>query len=358
MNLFRWLLGICSIFRGRKSGYSVKSFWGIIKHYNKDGVQIGYSRKTFWGRMNRYDMDGKLVSYSVRNFWGGRNTYDADGNLIRRSYKNIFGGYTTYDRYGKKIRESYKNFWDGLTHFDIESPDPYESVIFEKRKMTQKMVLSDSKEVRPEVSDLNKPKKKQQLQELSVSKEEKVISPTYTDKDYRFNTGYVQEKKKTISTNSDKEFQKKEIRFSQQKIERNITYYPSVAECVKKHQGIKQYAKILVFEYKGQKEFPALAHICENVVIVTPLIQNVKTMEFPVAELKNVRITEVTGIDMNMVDNEFINVGVSSLAEEFEELLPEYQFGKEGMFRTQCELECGLIMTEKSIEEIHNKLQV
>lgn len=345
MNLFRWLLGLFRG-RGRKSGYSVKSFWGVIKHYNKDGVQIGYSRKTFWGRTNRYDMDGKLVSYSVRNFWGGYNTYDADGNLIRRSYKNIFGGYTTYDRYGKKIRESYKNFWEGLTHFDIESPDKYERVVFEKRRYTEKA----------EVSELTMPKKKQQLQTPSISEAEKVAASPNVAKEYSANTEYVYEN--SIRANSDKTSHGKNITLSQQKIERNIAYYPSVAECVKKHQGIKQYAKILVFEYKGQKEFPALAHICENSVIITPLIQNEKTMEFPVAELKNVRITEVTGIDMNMVDNEFINVGVSSLGEEFEELLPEYQFGKEGMFRTQCELKCGLIMTEKSIEEIHNKLQV
>ena len=353
MNLFRWLLGI---FRGRKSGYSVKSFWGIIKHYNKAGVQIGYSRKTFWGRMNRYDMEGKIVSYSVRNFWGGYNTYDAEGNLIRRSYKNIFGGFTTYDRYGKKIRESYKNFWEVLTHFDIETPDKYERVVFEKRKPAQKVELSDYKKKKQEASELTISKKKQQLQASSISEEEKVVASMHVTKDYSANTEYVYEE--SIRPNSDKAPDGKNIILSQQKIGRNITYYPSVAECVKKHQGIKQYAKILVFEYKEQKEFPALAHICENVVIVTPLIQNAKTMEFPVAELKNVKITEVTGIDMNMVDNEFINVGVSSLAEEFEELLPEYQFGKEGMFRTQCELECGLSMTEKSIEEIHNKLQV
>jgi hypothetical protein len=243
-----------------------------------------------------------------------------------------------------------------LTHFDIESPDKYESVVFEKRKSTQKVELSDYKKKKQEASELTTPKKKKQLQTPSISEEEKVVTLKHIANDYSSKTEYVYEN--SIKTNSDKAPHGKNITFSEQKIERNITYYPSVAECVKKSQGIKQYAKILVFEYKGRKEFPALAHICENAVIVTPLIQNEKTMEFPVAELKNVRITEVTGIDMNMVDNEFINVGVSSLAEEFQELLPEYQFGKDGMYRTQCELNCGLIMTEKSIEEIHNKLQV
>lgn len=67
------------LFSGRKTGYSIKGFWGQIKHYNKDGVQIGYTVKWFWGVRRRYDMNGNLVSYSVKNFWGGRNTYEQKG---------------------------------------------------------------------------------------------------------------------------------------------------------------------------------------------------------------------------------------------------------------------------------------
>lgn len=363
MNIIRWLFGF---FRGHKSGYSIRGFWGVIKHYNKEGVQIGYSRKTFWGRTNRYDMDGNLVSYSRNNFWGGYNTYDAEGNLIRRSYKNIFGGFTTFDRNGKKIRESYKNFWEGLTHFDIESPDKYESVVFEKGKSSRRVVLSGDNETKQTISELKSPKKKQQLQDIPVPKEvkeektikaEKVETPIHRDREYSFNTGRIEEERKNIGTNRNKEFHKKDTTFSQQKIVRDVTYYQCVEECIEKNKDIRQYAKILVFEYKGQKEFPALAYISGDMVRVMPLIHNEKEFEFSISELNRVRSTEVTGIDMNTIDNEFVAVGISSLAEEFEELLPDYQFGMDGMYRTQCELECGLIITEKSMDEMWDKLQ-
>lgn len=61
---------------------------------------------------------------------------------------------------------------------------------------------------------------------------------------------------------------------------------------------------------------------------------------------------------MNVLDNEFITFGISNLAKEFEELFPEYELDSDGMCRTQCELECGLIITEKSMNEIRNKLGV
>lgn len=51
-----------------RRGYSLRGFWGEIKHFNKYGVQIGYSVKSFWGGRKRYDMSGKLISYTVRNF--------------------------------------------------------------------------------------------------------------------------------------------------------------------------------------------------------------------------------------------------------------------------------------------------
>ena len=76
---FDWL------FKERKTGYSIRGFWGQLKHYNKDGVQIGYTVRGFWGQRKRYDMNGNLLHYTVRNFWGGYNTYDPQGNLVESS---------------------------------------------------------------------------------------------------------------------------------------------------------------------------------------------------------------------------------------------------------------------------------
>ena len=47
---FDWL------FKERKTGYSIRGFWGQLKHYNKDGVQIGYTVRGFWGQRKRYEV--------------------------------------------------------------------------------------------------------------------------------------------------------------------------------------------------------------------------------------------------------------------------------------------------------------
>ena len=63
-------------------------------------------------------------------------------------------------------------------------------------------------------------------------------------------------------------------------------------------------------------------------------------------------MVEVADLDMSVVDNEFVTFGISSLAKDFEGLLPEYSFGGSGMCRVQCELPSGLVVTEKSMEEL------
>ena len=121
----------------KRRGYSLRGFWGEIRHFDKNGVQIGYSVKSFWGGRKRYDMNGNLISYTLRNFGGGYNTYDANGNLIRKSYRNFWGGYNTYNRAGKKIMESYQSFWRGMNHFDVEASDSKETYVFEKHTRTK-----------------------------------------------------------------------------------------------------------------------------------------------------------------------------------------------------------------------------
>lgn len=143
-----------ALLKGRpKSGYSIRGFFGEIRHFNKHGVQIGYTIRGFWGQRKRFDMDGNLISVSWRNFWGGCNTYDADGNLIRRSYRNIRGGYNTYDRFGKKIWESYRNFWNGMNHYDVENPNSEETFTVEKRKAS----MTNTEKAMVRVSDNTTP---------------------------------------------------------------------------------------------------------------------------------------------------------------------------------------------------------
>lgn len=312
MNLFRWLK---KLFSGRKTGYSIKGFWGQIKHYNKDGVQIGYTVKWFWGVRRRYDMNGNLVSYSVKNFWGGRNTYDAQGNLISRSRKNIFGGYNTYDKKGKKIGESYKNFWDGYTHYEVDEPtsDTYKESTKERTKSTYSARnYSESK-----------------------TQEEPVIPQ---------------------NSEESREAYEKYVAFNGQDNDRTVEYYGSVAEYLVENESIGQSAKVLAFGYQGLKEFPAIAYVVGDTVKVVPLIRHANAFEFPVSELAEAKTVEVAGLDMSAIDNEFVTFGISGLAKEFEELYPDYQFGGDGMCRTQCELPCGLIVTEMSLNMMRELL--
>ena len=48
------------------------------------------------------------------------------------------------------------------------------------------------------------------------------------------------------------------------------------------------------------------------------------------------------------VYNEFVTFCISGLAKEYEDLSPDYQLGSDGMCRVQCELPCGMIVTEKN----------
>ena len=57
-------------------------------------------------------------------------------------------------------------------------------------------------------------------------------------------------------------------------------------------------------------------------------------------------------LEMNVVDNEFVSCAVSEIGQEFEDLLPEYEIGSNGISRKQYEFDCGLIITEMSMKGI------
>ena len=353
MNLLRWLK---KLFSGRKTGYSIKGFWGQIKHYNKDGVQIGYTVKWFWGVRRRYDMNGNLVSYSVKTFWGGRNTYDAQGNLISRSSKNILGGYNTYDKHGKKIGHSYKNFGDGYTHYEVDEDTGDSSFTYKSEPVRTWL---DSVSATP-IQTKSEPKKHI---ESTQPKQVSTIQPKEYKPYIYHSTNETAPKTKeeeapVIPANSEesKKDYEKYVAFNGQDIDRNVAYYNSVAEYLEENESIGQHAKILAFEYQGLKEFPAIVYVVGDVVRVVPLIRHANAFEFSVLELAEAKTVGVADLDMSTVDNEFVTFGISVLAKEFEALYPDYQFGGDGMCRMQCEFACGLIVTEKSLEEMRELL--
>ena len=148
----------------------------------------------------------------------------------------------------------------------------------------------------------------------------------------------------------------KYVAFNGQDIDRTVEYYGSIAEYLVENESIGQNAKVLAFGYQGLKEFPAIAYVVGDAVKVVPLIRHANAFEFPVSELAEAKTVEVAGLDMSAIDNEFVTFGISGLAKEFEELYPDYQFGGDGMCRTQCELPCGLIITEMSLNMMRELL--
>lgn len=357
------------LFKKHKSGYSLRGFWGEIKYYNKDNVQIGYSIKGFWGGRKRYDMNGNLISYTLKSFWGGYNTYDANGNLIRRSRKNFWGGYNTYDRNGKKTHESYRSFWGGMNHFDVENPDPYETVTKGKKTVTTKSSAGTTQTVSSRKPSTNhsldnnsKPASARPYvasvpsRPVATVKEEKPVASKIAER--TFPTVEVVKQAETVKKVREDEHEGVEVvsYAKDASVKGRVAsdesgYYQSVEEFVKEKE-IEQYVKLLVFRYKLMKEFPAIAYLKGNMVGVEPLMVGAEAFEFSLSEVEKAREEHVTDVEMSALDDEFLSCCRSCLGKQFEDLLPDYMFGSNGVYRSQYVFGCGMVITKKSMEEL------
>ena len=365
MCFFRELI---KLYTSPKSGYSRKDFWGRTVHYNKYDEIIGYTVKSFWGKRKRYDANWNLISYSVKNLWGGYNTYDPDGNLISKSYKNIFGGYTTYDKNGVKTRISYKGFWNIMKHFDLEETCVYERGNKKRITYSPKQTLAGDyvkkNEVAPKVNTTKVQQEEKITSAASIKKEteKQEISQEHhyseEHKEYIPKSGTVVKEKDLVIPGEHKgvtvESYSKQISEGQH-IDKTAEYYQSV-EAYVKAEKITQYAKLLIFKYKNLEEFPAIAYLKGNMIRVEPLLCKAEPFEFAFSEIERAKEVHVTDLDMNAMDNEFLTCSMSSLGKEFEELLPEYLFGMDGMYRVQYVFDCGLVITENSVKELQKIL--
>lgn len=359
-----------------RRGYSLRGFWGQIKHFNKDGVQIGYSVKSFWGGRKRYDMNGRLISYTVRNFWGGYNTYDANGVLIRKSYRNFWGGYNTYNRAGKKIMESYQSFWGGMNHFDVEDSNSTETYLFEKRSYTKPQRNAPTMSVtlqKPSAENSDSGKKYNTTNvkretvctsntSAKIKRQEAVESnSSKTDSVRNGERTYGSWERPCRATEPTSSVQNKKVDYSnlfQQQIDKTIPFYESVSEFCEKQDTNEGGVKILAFSYEGLREFPAYANGLGDKVNVSPLIKNVPAFTFDKHEITEAQRKVMEGLDMSVVDNEFASFCASKMITEFDDLFPEYEYKNDGIARAQYELKCGLVITENSwlkLAETFNK---
>lgn len=70
------------------------------------------------------------------------------------------------------------------------------------------------------------------------------------------------------------------------------------------------------------------------------------------------RKEKISDLDMSVMDDEFLACIMSGVGKEFEDLLPEYPFEDGSICRTQYELDCGMVVTEKSMEELRKLCEV
>lgn len=358
MFLVRFLKALFRIQVRPKSGYSIRGFWGEIKHFNKNNIQIGYTIKGFWGQRKRYDMNGNLKSVSWKNFWGGYNTYDADGNLIKRSYKNFWGGYNTYDKHGKKIQESYRNFWEGMNHFDIENFDSDETFVVEKRKTEKR-----SNDIRNTVSSPKTSASKYGSSTVAKTTSKPVTHKKTTEsKPVKYETSErrkitinhmsqieCDEQKETDLARSTNQLSHEPV--EERNLNKNTEYYSSINEYIQDREKI-EYIRLLVFKYEQYLEFPAIAYVDKDMVKVEQLEIGAEPFKFSLSEISKARMEMVSDLEMNVVDDEFLACTISGVGKEFEDLLPEYLYEGGGVCRMQYVFDCGMIITENSMKEL------
>ena len=323
--IFKFLFFTLDLFDITKSGgYSRRSLLGTIKHYDKNGHQVGYSLKGWLGDTHRYDMKGNLVSTTRKGAFGEYKTYDTKGELVRTFRRNVFGGYTTYDRQGKQVGDSYRNSLREMCH---EGTDEY---VYDTPMIgiPERNAVVETKKNSP-----------------GVSKKRKFSHKTPSIKELRDDLDADSVEQYTNDNTNDS------ISDIKENPAENVEFCKSVVDYVK-DKNINKYAKILVFEYKDMKEFPAIAHIEQDNVKVLPLINDSSSFIIKKREIHNAKRVCVEGIDMFVVDDEFYNLGITELGAEFEELLPEYLFDRAGMKRIQYVINKDLIITEKSMNEL------
>lgn len=121
------------------------------------------------------------------------------------------------------------------------------------------------------------------------------------------------------------------VSYQGKKMDKTAVCYKTIAECLEDEKSIPQYARIFK---------------------VIPLLFREKEFKIPLSDIHEAKFTKVADLNMSVLDNEFNSLENAEFFHEFEFLFPDYQFGTDGIYRTQWELPSGLILTEKSFHEL------
>lgn len=258
--------------------------------------------------------------------------------------------------------ESYQSFWGGMNHFDVEDSNSDETFVCIKRNKSRETrnisarSMSENTIKHNSISNYNLSSvKKEQVRTTRAQAENRqgnkrdvtIKSNSASNRDNR----YVSASGIRWTTNHSESKHNAKADLSklfQQHIDKSIPFYESLSELGEEQNRNENGVKILVFAYEDLKEFPAYVQEAGDKLKVSPLIRNVQSFTVDRSEISGASKKLVGGLEMDVVDNEFLSFSASKIVNEFDDLFPEYEYKVDGMARVQYEFKCGLIITENS----------
>lgn len=124
-------------------------------------------------------------------------------------------------------------------------------------------------------------------------------------------------------------------------------YYHSVEAALTDYTVPVGYRKIMIerIQKTDIKECPGLVWKDDSMLYVLPLLRKSKIYNWPLVSMPIILYEKRMNPD---VDKEYMEVGKAEIAEEFEEVFPEYPFGRDGVYTGKFILPVGLEVTNTS----------
>lgn len=128
---------------------------------------------------------------------------------------------------------------------------------------------------------------------------------------------------------------------------KKIEFFDSVEEAINSVEVPSGYKKIMIecIQQTDIKECPGLIWKDEETLYVLPLARDAQIYSWPLTSVPIIMYEERNNPDM---DEEYMDVSLQKIAEEFEGVFPEYPFGKKGVYTGKFILPIGLEVTNTS----------
>lgn len=155
----------------------------------------------------------------------------------------------------------------------------------------------------------------------------------------------------------DEESENTAASITQEKNIKDEFFYDSVAEAIKAHSVPAGYKKIMIHHIENTdiRECPALIWKEENILKLLPLIRKTHIFQWPLKSIPLIIGERHYNPDY---DNEYTGISKAALSKEFLEQLPEYPYGREGVYTDLFILPVGVSVTNTSAKALFELLKV